>query len=80
MVKKFKRRIPSGSVVIRRKKEKPKIAKCAWCKKPLHGVPKLSISQMRKLSKTQKRPSRAYGGYLCSSCVREIFRENARTI
>lgn len=78
MVRKFKIRVPSGRVVIRRKEKKPKVAKCAVCKKPLHGVPRVGASQRRKLSKTQKRPSRAYGGYLCSSCTKEIFREKAR--
>ena len=80
MVKKFKRRIPSGKVVIRKKTEKPEIARCAICKKPLHGIPRFSVSQIRKLSKSNRRPSRAYGGNLCSSCAREVFKDKARII
>jgi large subunit ribosomal protein L34e len=60
--------------------EKPKIAKCAVCKKPLHGISRLNVSQIRKLSKSNRRPSRAYGGTLCSSCAREVFKDKARII
>jgi large subunit ribosomal protein L34e len=76
----IKKRIPTGKVVIKVKKKKPKIAKCALCGKPLHGVPRLRPSEMRKLAKTEKRPERPYGGYLCSRCSREFFREKARKI
>jgi large subunit ribosomal protein L34e len=55
-------------------------AKCANCKKPLHGMPGLSQNEIRKLAKTERRPSRAYGGYLCSNCTKELFRERARSI
>lgn len=80
MVKKSKTRIPSGKAVIRKKKEKPGIVKCAICKKPLHGVPSLNVSKMRKLAKSKRRPSRPYGGNLCSSCTREIFKDKVRII
>lgn len=60
-----------------RKKPKPAAAKCARCKKPLHGVPRLRPAQLKKLSKSKRRPSRPYGGYYCSSCMREALREKA---
>jgi len=60
------------------KKKRTSEAKCANCKKPLHGVPRLSVSEMKKLAKTERRPSRAYGGYLCAKCTKELFREKAR--
>ncbi|HDD71547.1 MAG TPA: 50S ribosomal protein L34e, partial [Candidatus Aenigmarchaeota archaeon] len=66
-------RLPSGKVVIRERKKKPRIAKCAICKRPLHGIPRLRASQLKKLAKTKKRPERPYGGYLCSKCMRELM-------
>lgn len=79
-MKKVKRRTPSGKINIHKKREKPALAKCANCKKPLQGVPKLVSSQMRKLAKTKRRPEKPYGGYLCTSCSRELFRERIRSM
>ena len=77
-IKKIRVRLPSGRTVIKIKKKKPKAAACAVCKKPLHGVPRKHPVQLRKLAKTERRPERAYGGYLCSACSREVFREKLR--
>ncbi|MEM5793852.1 MAG: 50S ribosomal protein L34e [Candidatus Aenigmatarchaeota archaeon] len=65
-------------LVIHLKKKKPKIAKCAICKKPLHGIKKLLPSEIKKLATTEKRPERIYGGYLCSNCLKEFLKEKAR--
>lgn len=77
---KVKRRTPTGKVVVKVKKKKPKIAKCALCGKPLHGVPRLDPTALGKMAKTEKRPERAYGGYYCSRCSRELFKEKVRKI
>jgi large subunit ribosomal protein L34e len=77
---KIKRRTPTGRVIIKVKMKKTKYAKCARCGKPLHGVPRLNPTELGKLAKTEKRPERAYGGYYCSSCSRELFKEKARKI
>ncbi|MBU5537188.1 MAG: 50S ribosomal protein L34e [Candidatus Aenigmatarchaeota archaeon] len=74
----IKRRTPSGKVVFRERKERPSKAKCANCKSPLCGVPRKIPSELRKLSATERRPERPYGGYFCPSCSREVFREKAR--
>ena len=79
-MKKVKVRLPSGKVVLRIKKERVGAGVCANCKKELHGVPGRNAVDIGKLSKTEKRPSRAYGGYLCSDCTKELFREKARGI
>jgi large subunit ribosomal protein L34e len=78
MVKKVKVRTPTGRVVIRAKKEKVGIPRCGECGKPLHGIPREIQSRIRDLPKTKKRPERPYGGYLCSSCTRELIRERVR--
>ncbi len=77
-VKKMYKRIPGGKTVIHYKKEKPGIQKCAECKKPLHGIPKLSTSKLSGMPKTKKRPQRSYGGYLCSKCSRRKITEKIR--
>lgn len=77
---KFKRRLPSGRIVIRIKRKKTGIARCASCGKILHGIPRLHSVKMRKLAKTKKRIERAFGGYYCTACSRELFREKARKI
>jgi large subunit ribosomal protein L34e len=52
--------------------------KCAICKKVLHGLPRLN--KFRKLSKSKKRVSRIFGGYLCSKCTREVLKEKVRKL
>ena len=66
---------PGGRVTARFVKKKPSYAKCARCRKPLHGVPRGLPSEIAKLPKTKKRPERPYGGYLCSSCTRKSIKE-----
>ena len=73
-----KKRTPTGKVKIVVERKKPKIAKCAICGSPLHGVPREIPSRMRKLPLSKKRPNRPFGGYLCSKCMREFFRERVR--
>jgi len=67
-----KRRVttPGGKVRIHYTKKQPGIARCAECKKPLHGVPRGLPAEIKKVRKSQKRPERAYGGNLCASCAR----------
>ena len=76
---KIKRKTPTGKIKIVKRRKKPKIARCAICKSPLH-VPREIPSKLRKLSLSEKRPNRPYGGYLCSKCMREIMKERARRI
>lgn len=71
-------RTPSGKVVMRFKARKPAFAKCAACGKTLHGVKRLGRAELRKLAKSERRPERPYGGYLCTECSRETLRERAR--
>jgi len=73
-LRRVKRRTPSGKVVIHYRKRKPKKAHCSQCKKPLGGVPRDLPYKIRKLSKTQKRPERMYGGVLCPECLKNHLR------
>jgi large subunit ribosomal protein L34e len=77
---KVKIRLPSGKTAFKKKLKKASPAKCAVCGKPLQGIPRLRQAEARKLPKSKRKPERPYGGYLCSECTREIFKEKARKI
>jgi len=66
-----KRKSPSGKTVIFYERSRPGKAKCASCKSPLSGVPRLRQSKLHKLAGSKYRPNRPYGGNLCPSCSRE---------
>ena len=51
---------------------KPSIGHCAQCGAKLHGMPRVRSS---KLTKSQRRPERPYGGQLCSKCSRKTIIE-----
>ena len=48
------------------------LCKCS-CGKELKGIPREIPGKIAKLSKTQRRPSRPYGGVLCSQCMRKTI-------
>ena len=73
-------RLPSSRVTIHYYKRRPEKAKCAMCKRPLHGVPALRPVDLRKLPKTSRRPERPYGGYLCPTCLRTALKRAIRGV
>jgi large subunit ribosomal protein L34e len=75
---KIRVRTPGGRNVTHYKKRAPKQARCALCGRPLQGVPRLRVPDLRKLSKTMKRPERMYGGYICHECLAELLRTKIR--
>jgi large subunit ribosomal protein L34e len=68
-----------GQSVLRYKKKKSNKHICAVCGAILHGVPRGRSYELRKLSKTKKRPNRPFGGYSCSPCLRDHFKSEARS-
>ena len=77
-LREVKKKTPGGKVTVHYEPKKPSKSKCAACGRPLHGTPRLRPSLISKLSKTEKRPERPYGGYLCSSCMRELIKIKVR--
>ena len=71
-------KVPGGKTVVHFKKKKPAKAKCGDCGKQLSGVPRERPYKIKKMSKTQKRPERPYGGNLCSKCSRKKIIEGVR--
>jgi large subunit ribosomal protein L34e len=71
-------KVPGGRTVVQYKNKKPKTAKCAGCGAKLPGTLRERPYKMKNLSKSKKRPTRAYGGNLCSKCTRRKIIEEAR--
>jgi len=80
MMRKVKIRTPAGKIAIHFKKRKTQPAKCASCGKILHGVPRVTSTKIKKLSKSEKRPTRIFGGYFCPACTEALLRERARQV
>ncbi|MDI3474197.1 MAG: large subunit ribosomal protein L34e [Candidatus Woesearchaeota archaeon] len=72
------KKVPGGALKTHYEARNPSKAHCAICGKPLPGVESKRSAKLKKLSKTEKRPSRPYGGMLCSSCSRKKIIEVAR--
>ena len=72
-------RTPGGRTVIHYEPRKPGPARCAICGRPLNGVPRLPRAELRKLAKTEKRPERPYGGYICHRCLARLLKESIRS-
>jgi len=77
-LRKVFRRTPGSKVVVHYRKKKPKNARCANCGSILKGVPRENPSKMKNIAKSKKRPSRGYGGNLCSKCAKQKIIEDAR--
>lgn len=77
-MKKLSRRTPSGKTSMLAKNKKPKQASCPLCKGVVGGVPRESRSGIRKLSATQRRPQRVFGGVLCANCTSNVIKTRTR--
>ncbi len=79
-MKKIKRRLPSQKIVIRKVEEKPGLVRCAKCGQVLHGFPKVRGSGLGRIAKSEKTVNRPFGGFYCSGCTREVFKEKSRMV
>ena len=53
--------------------------KCALCKGILHGTPHGKVSsEVRKMSKSERRPDVLFAGTLCNKCRKEAVEEAAK--
>lgn len=71
-------KIPSG-VSVKRIKRKSKQLVCITCKNPLHGITNTPTKYQKKLTKSNKRPERRFGGVLCSNCSRRALISRLRS-
>ena len=51
------------------------IAKCAITGKPLNGIPRMTNRKFKNLNLSKKRVSRAYGGYMSHTALKEKIME-----
>lgn len=72
-LKKVRVRVPGSSTVTQYRYVKHSKPSCGICGADLHGVAAGRPSEIRKLSKTERRPERPFGGVLCSNCMRKII-------
>ncbi len=77
-LRKIHKKLPGGrnKLVFKRALTKRKL--CPVYGTPLAGVARGTKAQIKKLSKSQKRPERPYGGVLSSKAMRNIFISKAR--
>ena len=72
--KRVRVRTPGGRLVYHFRRPKTGKHVCAICGRPLHGVPHgRRPVEVRKLSKTERRPERIFGGVLCADCERKVI-------
>lgn len=69
---------PGGKVNIHYRKRKHAKLRCHKCDNVLAGTQSFSSKIKNKLSKSEKRPERPYGGVLCSKCMRNLIIKKAR--
>ncbi|MEM3832945.1 MAG: 50S ribosomal protein L34e [Thermoprotei archaeon] len=73
---KVKVRTPSGKTSLHVRPRNTEKARCIICNKPLHGT-HVSL-KARKMALSEKRPSRPYGGYICSTCLSNLISAKVR--
>ncbi|MBU0614572.1 MAG: 50S ribosomal protein L34e [Nanoarchaeota archaeon] len=69
---------PGGVTKVQYKIRKPQAPKCGSCGAKLLGVPRALKSELANMPKTAKRPERPFGGVLCSRCMRDKIKAQAR--
>jgi len=60
-------------------RRKPKAGVCSVTGETLKGVPRALPGKMKNMSKSQKRPSRPFGGVLSSRASRAEIKRRARS-
>ena len=71
-------RTPGGRLVMHETRKRHGDAVCAICGGILLGVRTGSKVEIGKLSRSERRPERPFGGVLCSACTRNIISMRAR--
>lgn len=77
-LKKVKQKTPGGKLKTIYRKEKTSKHVCAICSGLLLGVPRGRETEIKKLTKSKRRPTRPFGGQLCTKCTRKIVALKAK--
>lgn len=70
-------KLPKG-VKLTYRARKPSKSICGNCGKQLSGVLRERTYKMKNSAKSKKKPSRKFGGNLCSKCSREEIKNKVR--
>lgn len=79
-LRRLHRKTPGGVTRLIYAKRTPKQAHCRVCRAVLQGIPRARAKSLHKMSKSEKRPSRPFGGNLCSKCMRLEMIKRARAM
>lgn len=71
-------RTPS-KVKIRKVEKTVRKAHCAKCGAVLHGVISGPVKKVKKLSKSEKLPTRIHAGYVCHNCLKQAIQAQVRS-
>lgn len=77
-LRRVQKKMPGGKTRQVYAMRKPKVHKCAKCGVELKGIPRFMPNKAKNAPRTKKRVERAYGGFICASCAREKFKQEAR--
>ena len=77
-LRRVKRKVPGGRVSMQYKERKVGKPACGKCGDALLGMAHGTLSRVRKHKLSGRRPSRPYGGMLCSACARDAHVAKAR--
>ncbi|MCG3260125.1 MAG: 50S ribosomal protein L34e [Candidatus Heimdallarchaeota archaeon] len=73
-----KRRTPSGTK-LRRVDKRTKKPHCANCGAIVHGVAFGNQNRVRKMSRSERLPTRQHAGHLCSNCLKSAIKAEVRS-
>ncbi|MHA1219498.1 MAG: 50S ribosomal protein L34e [Candidatus Heimdallarchaeaceae archaeon] len=73
-----KRRTPSGTK-LRRVDKRTKKPHCANCGAIVHGVAFGNQNRVRKMSRSERLPTRQQAGHLCSNCLKSAIKAEVRS-
>lgn len=68
-MRRLMRRLPGNTTTTHFVRRRPNYAHCPITGQKLNGVPRLRPAQLSKLTKTQRRPSRPYGGKISHTAL-----------
>jgi large subunit ribosomal protein L34e len=74
------KRTPTGKNVLTYVRRKTGKAQCKDCGRVLSGVASGISNLVKKMSKTQRRPERPYGGVLCNVCTKKEMINKAKAM
>ena len=71
---------PSGKFYFKSIKKKANYPHCATCNRVLPGVARGTRVEVRRMSLSERKPNRPYGGQICSPCLRrKLIKANRLT-